>query len=158
MNEFSEIRSLVLTPTKAHNQFMPALQAISSSLSTYGQSPIEFIFTDSPRHDKFELERNIPSLLKDVVPTPNPSTMAALSLPTGTSVLMLSSTYQVNTRLNSILSDIRDNEIFYVGLDMEWPVNRETGVHGHVALISLTYGEEIFLIPVSSAYRTTMLS
>lgn len=137
---------------------MPALQAISSSLSTYGQSPIEFIFTDSPRHDKFELERNIPSLLKDVVPTPNPSTMAALSLPTGTSVLMLSSTYQVNTRLNSILSDIRDNEIFYVGLDMEWPVNRETGVHGHVALISLTYGEEIFLIPVSSAYRTTMLS
>lgn len=158
MNEFSEIRSLVLTPTKAHNQFMPALQSISSSLSTYGQSPIEFIFTDSSRHDKFELERNIPSLLRDVVPTSNPSTMAALSLPTGTSVLMLSSTYQVNICLNSILSDIQDNEIFYVGLDMEWPVNRETGVHGHVALISLTYGEEIFLIPVSSAYRTTMLS
>lgn len=158
MNEFSEIRSLVLTPTKAHNQFMPALQSISSSLSTYGQSPIEFVFTDSPRHDKFELERNIPSLLEDVVPTPNPSTLETLSLPTGTSVLMLSSTYQVNTRLNSILSDIRNNEIFYVGLDVEWPVNRETGVHGHVALISLTYGEEIFLIPVSSVYGATMLS
>jgi hypothetical protein len=158
VNEFSEIRSLVLTPTKAHNQFMPALQSISSSLSTYGQSPIEFVFTDSPRHDKFELERNIPSLLEDVVPTPNPSTLETLSLPTGTSVLMLSSTYQVNTRLNSILSDIRNNEIFYVGLDVEWPVNRETGVHGHVALISLTYGEEIFLIPVSSVYGATMLS
>ncbi len=97
-----------MTPTKAHDQFMPALQEISKSLTMYGHGPIEIVFTDNPR-------------------------------------------FQVNTRLNSIMSTISQSE-FYVALDMEWSVNRELGIQGRVAVISMTYGREIFLIPVRLSY------
>jgi hypothetical protein len=34
-------------------------------------------------------------------------------------------------------------------MDMEWPVHRDTGIYGKVALISIAYGRTVFLIPVS---------
>jgi hypothetical protein len=107
------------------------------------------VFTDSPRIDKGELEAKIPSLAKDVTPVPNLSTLAELLIPSDTPVLILSSTYQVNTRLTSIMQSIKDGDEFYAAVDMEWCVNRADGITGRVALISLTYGHEIFLIPVS---------
>ena len=137
---------MVLTPTKAHNQYMPALQAISKSLVDYGHGPIELAFTNSPRLDKNELESCIPSLLKDITPV-LPSSLESFHIPLGVEVLLLSSAYQVNTHLNSIMEHIGNNE-FVVALDMEWSVNREMGIQGCVALISMTYGKEIFLIPV----------
>ncbi len=148
VNEYSEIRSMTLTPTKVHSQFMPALQALSNSLITYGHSPIELVFTNNPRLNKSELEANIPSLLKDVVPVPNVSSLWAMTLPNNSQILLLTSPYQVNTRLNSIMNSVPDSHDFYVAVDMEWAVNCEVGIQGHVAIISMTYGEEIFLIPV----------
>jgi hypothetical protein len=71
-----------------------------------------------------------------------------LTIPASTSIIVLSSTFQVNTRLNSIMSGFRHNKGFFVAVDMEWSVNYDTHIHGHVALISLTYGKEIFTIPV----------
>ena len=68
VNEYSEIRSLVMTPTKVHSQYMPAIREVSKSLATYGHEPIQLVFTDAPRIDKQELEINVPSLLKDIVP------------------------------------------------------------------------------------------
>jgi len=142
---------MVLTPTKAHDQFMPALQQISKSLTMYGHSPIELVFTDNPRGDKRELETNIPSLLTDVVAVPDSSALQNLKLPETVQTLVLSSAFQINTRLNSIMSAISQSE-FYVALDMEWSVNREMGIQGRVAVISMTYGQEIFLIPVCLPY------
>ena len=71
-----------------------------------------------------------------------------LTIPVSATVVILSSSFQVNTRLNSIMSQIRHDEDFVIAVDMEWSVNRDTGIHGRVALISLTYGKEIFIIPV----------
>jgi len=137
-----------MTPTKAHSQYMPAIKEVSTSLATYGHKPIQLVFTDAPRIDKQELEVNVPSLLKDIVPVPNHSVLNPLTIPVSTAVIILSSTFQVNTRLNSIMSRVRHDEDFNVAIDMEWSVNRDTGIHGRIALISLTYGKEIFLIPV----------
>ena len=139
---------MVMTPTKAHSQYMPAIREVSKSLATYGHEPIQLVFTDAPRIDKQELEINVPSLLKDIVPVPNHSVLDPLTIPVSATVVILSSAFQVNTRLNSIMSQIRHNEDFVVAVDMEWSVNRDTGIHGRVALISLTYGNEIFIIPV----------
>ena len=127
---------------------MPAIREVSKSLATYGHEPIQLVFTDAPRIDKQELEINVPSLLKDIVPVPNHSILDPLTIPVSATVVILSSTFQVNTRLNSIMSKIRHDEDFVVAIDMEWSVNRDTGIHGRVALISLTYGKEIFIIPV----------
>ena len=148
VNEYSEIRSMVMTPTKAHSQYMPAIREVSKSLATYGHEPIQLVFTDAPWIDKQVLEINVPSLLNDIVPVPNHSVLDPLTIPVSSTVVILSSTFQVNTRLNSIMSKIRHDEDFFVAFDMEWSVNRDTGIHGRVALISLTYGKEIFIIPV----------
>ena len=139
---------MVMTPTKAHSQYMPAIREVSKSLATYGHKPIQLVFTDAPRIDKQELEINVPSLLKDIVPVPNHSVLDPLTIPVSATVVILSSSFQVNTRLNSIMSQIRHDEDFVIAVDMEWSVNRDTGIHGRVALISLTYGKEIFIIPV----------
>ena len=148
VNKYSEIQSMVMTPTKAHSQYMPAIREVSKSLATYRHEPIQLVFTDAPRIDKQELEINVPSLLKDIVPVPNHSVLDPLTIPLSATVVILSSTFQVNTRLNCIMSQIQHDEDFVVAVDMEWSVNRDTGIHGRVALISLTYGKEIFIIPV----------
>ena len=137
-----------MTPTKAHGQYMPALREIPKSLKQYGHEPIQLVFTDNPRADKQELEVNILSLLKDIVPVPNHTLLNQLTLPENNTIVMLSSTFQVNTRLNSIMNDIRDGNDFFMAMDIEWSVNCETEIHGRVALVSLSYRKEIFVIPV----------
>ena len=143
---------MTLTPTKAHNQFMPALAAVSESLKTYGHDSIEAVITDNPRSDKAALEAVLPSLQKDVVPVPDPKAGATLSLPHDMTINMLLTEYQVKTRLESIMSTASGHEDVYAAVDMEWPVNTTTGIQGHVAVISVTFGKEIFLIPVSLDY------
>jgi hypothetical protein len=77
INEMVEIRTMTLTPTKAHAQFMPAIKAVSKSLETYGHDPIGVVTTDMPRIDKPELENALPSLLDGVVPVPDISSQGS---------------------------------------------------------------------------------
>ncbi|KAF8633831.1 hypothetical protein AX17_004351 [Amanita inopinata Kibby_2008] len=150
INEYSEIRSMTLTPTKAHNQFMPALAAVSASLKTYGHDPVEGVMTDNPRGDKAALEAVLPSLRKDIVPVPDPKAGATLSLPNDMTINMLLTEFQVKTRLESIMSTASGHKDVHAAVDMEWPVNTTTGIQGHIAVISVTFGDEIFLIPLGS--------
>lgn len=148
VNEMAEIRSMVLTPSKAHSQLMPALKAISKSLEMYGHKPISAVMTDMPRIDKPELENTLPSLLTNVIPVPDIATLPHITIPVEWNVTELSSNYQVNTRLNTIMNGLQNNKDFYVAMDMEWSVNLENGIQGSVALISIAFEHEIFLLPV----------
>ncbi|KAG6886800.1 hypothetical protein C0992_002307 [Termitomyces sp. T32_za158] len=148
VNEMGEIRSMVLTPSKSHVQFMPALKAISKSLEMYGHKPISAVMTDMPRIDKPELENTLPSLLTGVVPVPDIATLPKITVPNEWNVTQLSSRYQVNTRLNTIMDSLSENEDFYVAMDMEWSVDLENGIQGRVALISIAFEHEIFLLPL----------
>ena len=140
---------MTLTPTKAHNQFMPALSAIAESLKTYGHDPVGTVVTDNPRGDKAELEAVLLSLWKDVVPVPDPTVGPTLSLPHDKTINMRLTEYQVKTCLESIMSTVSGHEDVYAAVNMKWAVNTTTGIQGHVAIISVTFGDEIFLIPVS---------
>jgi hypothetical protein len=148
VNEYGEIRNMTLTPTKAHDQFMPALSKIPFSLRQYGHSDIELVYTDSVRGDKAELERIFPSLVRDVHPVPS-STLPSLSLPDGWSVSELGTTYQVNMRLDSLMEDLQTiSGDAYVAMDMEWPVDLQNGIQGRVSLIQLAFHQQIYLMPV----------
>ncbi|KAG6848519.1 hypothetical protein H0H93_016335 [Arthromyces matolae] len=153
VNEFVEIRSMVLTPSKAHSQFMPALCGISKSLEMYGHKPIGAVMTDMPRIDKPELEKMLPSLLTDVVPVPDITVFPQLTVPEDWNVTQLGSRYQVNTRLNTIMNSLVDNREFVVAMDMEWPVDTQNGIQGSVALISIAFNHEIFLIPLHQYWQ-----
>ncbi|KAG6877083.1 hypothetical protein C0992_010900, partial [Termitomyces sp. T32_za158] len=153
INEMNEIRSMILTPSKAHAQFMPALQAISKSLETYGHKPIGAVMTDMPRLDKPELEKTLPSLLTNVVPVPDIATLPKLSVPIEWNVTQLGSRFQINTRLNTLMDGLADKERFFVAMDMEWSVDIQNGIQGPVALITIAFKYEIFLIPLTQYWH-----
>ncbi|TCD61520.1 hypothetical protein EIP91_008291 [Steccherinum ochraceum] len=151
VNEYGEIRILLLTEGKAHAQYMPAMQAVSESLKTYGHDPIELIFTDNPRADKPELERAFPSLLKDVVPVPDASSLEPLSIPPQfTPIDLLESAFRVTSRCAEIIQRIPPNGDFYVAMDMEWPVDPDTHMQGLVSVISIAYHQGLYVIPLHS--------
>ena len=141
---------MILTPTKAHNQYTPALLAISHSLEVYGHPPVDLVFTDNVRGDKAELENIFPSLLRDVQPIPDQSSYPTLSCPPEWQITILSSSFQIESRLNSLMEDVSDDGELVVGLDMEWPVDRSCSISGRVAVISIALEREIYLLQVCS--------
>lgn len=150
-NEYVEIRQMTLTPTKAHDQFMPALAKISESLKMYGHGEIEAVMTDNVRADKAELERMFPSLRKDVHPVPLETSLPVLGVPSDWDICVLDTKYLINNRLNELmerLKDLREDQSLDVGMDMEWSVYRDQGIHGRVALVSIAYSGCIYLIQV----------
>lgn len=157
-NNYGECRKMTLTPTKGHEDCMPALAEIPATLVKYGHSPVKVVFTDNVRGDKEALERAFPSLLDGVNPVPS-SSLEDLEIPSDWDVCRLGSVFQVNGRMNSIMEDLSNGDLdssgsgsrseLHVAMDMEWPVDRDTGIYGKVALISIAYGRTVFLIPVS---------
>ena len=65
--------------------------------------PVEVVFTDNVRGDKRELELAFPSLLHDVTPVPVKLRLDRLEIPQDWSVVPLTSTHQVNLRLQVIM-------------------------------------------------------
>lgn len=138
---------MTLTLSKAHHQFMPAIAAIWKSLDTYGHHPVQVAFTDNVWSDKAELENVLPALRHNVIPVPDVSSLKHLILPMK-DVILLSSAFQVNTWLNSIMDSIPAGGELYVAMDMEWSVDQSNGIQGRVALISIALNSDIFLLPV----------
>jgi hypothetical protein len=156
-NEYVEIRSMLLTPTKSHDQFMPALSLIPASLELYGHGGIEAIYTDS-LSDKTELEHIFPSLMHDIVPVSEGIELDPLLIPPSYTILLLSSTYQINQRFNELLPalDISETRALHVGFNMEWDVNLTTGIQGSVALLQVAFQDCIYLIQVSIVVSLSM--
>ncbi|GBE79021.1 hypothetical protein SCP_0202180 [Sparassis crispa] len=72
----------------------------------------------------------------------------------------LSSTYQINGRLNNLMEDLQiipSQNSIHVAMDMEWSVDRSNGIHGRVALITVAYQRYIYLIPVAKYVENNFL-
>lgn len=158
-NNYGECQKMTLTPTKGHNDCMPALAEIPVTLAKYGHAPVKVVFTDNVRRDKSALEQAFPSLLYDVSPVPS-SALDDLALPDGWHVCRLGSTFQINSRMNCLMDELRgvdDEGELFVAMDLEWPVDRETGIYGKVSLISFAYEKAVYLIPVSPLKPISLL-
>ncbi|KAG1904896.1 uncharacterized protein F5891DRAFT_717553 [Suillus fuscotomentosus] len=141
---------MTLTPTKGHDDCMPALAKIPVTLAKYGHAPVKILFMDNVHGDKSALERAFPSLLYSVNPVPS-SGLEDLVVPDGWHVCHLGTTYQINNRMNCLMDELQvdaEKEL-HVAFDLEWPVDRETGIYGRVSLVSLAYDKAIYLIPIS---------
>ena len=154
INEYVEVRTMTLTPTKGHAQFMPALATIPHSLHDYGHEDVRLVFTDNVHADKNELERVFPSLLQNVKPVPLSTSMECLEVPTEWTITILESTYQILTRLNIILEQLDilpADQLIDIAMDMEWSVNHSEGIQGWIALVTIAFSHCIYLIRVSFA-------
>lgn len=150
LNEWGEIRHFSLNFSKAHDQFMPEFGAMAKSLEMHGLPAIEAVYTDNVQADKSRLEKEIPSLTRDVVRTPNKETTARLEWPPNWTVSILTSSFQINSVFNSLmeLANSQSNPTT-VGFSSLWPVDLETGTHSRVALLQIAYNRKVYLVRVS---------
>ncbi|KAI0281535.1 hypothetical protein BC826DRAFT_1140742 [Russula brevipes] len=152
---YGELRAMALTMTKGHEQVMPALAEIPASLCKYGHRDIELVFTDNVRGDKRELERTLPSLLRDVQPVTH-SDLKPLTITTDWEISVLRSRYQVDNLLNTFLEDVAalpSESSRAIAMDMEWSVNRQTGVHSLVSVVTIAFDKKIWVVQVSFAHK-----
>ncbi|TFY77147.1 hypothetical protein EWM64_g6866 [Hericium alpestre] len=150
VNEFGECRAMTLTMTKAHDQFMPTLAEIPHSLALYGHDDTEVVFTDNPKADKAELEQIIPALLHGIEPAPS-SSLKPLIVPPEFDIFILGSLWLVNSWLEAFMDTVHalpKTKEFVIAMDMEWSVDRQTGIHGRVVLVTITFDRCVYLIPL----------
>jgi len=150
LNEYSEIRGMTFTPSKAHDGWAPVLQAILPSLRDYGHSEPKVVFTDNIRADKDRLLSIFPSLSAGVTPIEPVGALESLALPSDWEIVHLTNTHQVNLRFNLIMNQHSDENPIIVAFGMQWPVNTGTGVSGRVALLEFAYQKVVYLIQVCS--------
>lgn len=149
-----EIRSLLFTPTKSHDHYMPALAQIPASLELYGHESIALAFTDNPWADAPELERAIPSLKRDIVPAPDCSNLSCIAIPDDWSMEVASSKFQIENRCREIIDSLTADSDMHIAVDMEWPVDRDgEGVAGRVSVISIAFEKRVLVLLVSSVFR-----
>ena len=149
VNEYGEIRSMNFTPSKGQEDWAPILEAMLPSLKSFGHAPPKLVFTDNIRADKDRLLSVFPSLSTNVTPIPAPNDAASLLLPSDWSLVLLTSTHQVNLRFNIIMNHHTDENPVVVALSVQWPLDIMKAAAGRVSLIQVTYQGVVYLIQVS---------
>jgi hypothetical protein len=56
------------------------------------------------------------------------------------------------------MEDVTQGEELYIGMDMEWPVDRTSSIQGQVVVISIAYEKNVFLLQVCSSKHATSSS
>jgi hypothetical protein len=130
---------------------MPVLAEVAHSIRRYGHPDVQLLYTDNVRGDKNMYECVFPSLKENVKPVVPPSSLEALSIPDDWQTTLLSTSFQINSRLNALMDELRhipESQNLNVAMDMEWPVNLTTGIYGRVAIISISFEKSIYIIQV----------
>jgi hypothetical protein len=147
---------MTLTPTKAHDQFMPVLAEVAHSIRRYGHPDVELLYTDNVRGDKNMYECVFPSLKEKVKPVVPPSSLEPLSIPNDWQTTLLSTTFQINSRLNALMDELRhisESQNLNIAMDMEWSVDKTTGIYGRVAIVSISFEKSIYVIQVCNHFQ-----
>ncbi|GAA5917136.1 hypothetical protein JCM5296_006594 [Sporobolomyces johnsonii] len=158
-NEFGELRVCSLVPTKAHDQFLPALQGVAASLSRYGHSPPVVFYTDNPRGDRNTLESAFTSLRQDLAPSPDLSPFSHLPLfPTPADIVVLDTAEKVDDAIGTIVLSVEDGASEAIGFDLEWNVE-EDGLGRQqraatTAVVQLAWRTKVFVIQFAKIART----
>ncbi|BGP51804.1 hypothetical protein JCM10450v2_007760 [Rhodotorula kratochvilovae] len=159
-NEFGEIKQCALVPTKAHDQFLPALESMNTHLSLYGHDPPSLFYTDNPRGDTAVLRQAFPSLTRNTAPASDASPHAHLPPFTSLSLdapVILSTLSAAHDTLGTILRESIEGEL--VGLDCEWNV-QDTGRGGMerggmTAIVQIAWRTQVFIVQLAVIYRTS---
>ncbi|HVT63048.1 MAG TPA: hypothetical protein VHD33_06160, partial [Legionellaceae bacterium] len=106
VNEYGEVRQMLLTATKAHDQIMPTLSYVPKSLHMFGHTAPEVIFTDNVNTDKHAFESIFPSLKDNSIPVIDTTHLPQFALDSDWAIALFTSDFQINATLNTILKSI----------------------------------------------------
>ena len=151
-NERGELRICDLVATKAHSQIEQHLMQLNRSLSLYGHSQPQIIFTDNMA-DKPLLQTCFPELTKDVIPVEKYSHLPPMCLPHDCHVFEYDTASGIDQAIWSIMDNVDEDTAITVGFDTEWNVNVTN--HGHTqrrditAVIQIAWKNHVYLFQVS---------
>lgn len=156
-NEFDEIRAMTIVPSTAMDFIEGSLKGLVDSLKRNGHPEPELFFTDDVVKDRDFLEKNLPSLKKDVrrINSKAKDKYEHLdritSVPASHVVHVLDNCAQINEKCLSIMEDLDSGtEKLYVGFDTEWTVfSNGTHVKSKVAICQIAYKNCIFICQLS---------
>ncbi|KAJ2922273.1 hypothetical protein H1R20_g14824, partial [Candolleomyces eurysporus] len=143
------IRAQALTLTKAHDERLGPLVAMSRSMKRYGYSDPPVAFSDDPVKDKALLYSAFPSLAQGLTPMAAAYGLKELRLPPSVRILTLESLSVIEATLSSLLQplDISPRSTLVIGFDAEWNISRTTGV-SIIQLSPQSQPDDIYIIPV----------
>ncbi|BGP42409.1 hypothetical protein JCM10449v2_006414 [Rhodotorula kratochvilovae] len=155
-NEYGEIKQCALVPTKAHDQFAPALAAINTHLKLYGNAQPTLFYTDNVRGDAGVLRHAFPSLTHNLAPPINSSPYAHLPAFTcPATIVVLSSLATAQDALAMLLRESAEGEI--VGFDAEWNVQQDDFGRVQrgltVAIVQIAWRDRVFIIQLALILR-----
>jgi hypothetical protein len=150
-NQYGELRGSYLVGSKAQSQFAAALNAISTSLSTYGHQQPQLMFTDNLDDTAF-LTWHFPSLSQDVMPVSEHARLPPFQIPDTVTILPVTSIHQIEVAVASILDALdaeSPDQYLAVGLDAEWNVHHGSSAKSNTAVLQIAFGLRVFVFQVS---------
>ncbi|KAJ2920858.1 hypothetical protein H1R20_g16236, partial [Candolleomyces eurysporus] len=143
------IRGQVLALTKAHDERLGPLMAMSRSMKVFGYREPPVAFSDDPVKDKALLYSAFPSLARGLTPMAHAYGLEELTLPLSTRIVTLDSPHVIEAKLSSLLDplDCDPQATLVIGFDAEWNISRTSGV-SIIQLYPQSRPDEIYIIPV----------
>ncbi|GAA6034100.1 hypothetical protein JCM8097_000695 [Rhodosporidiobolus ruineniae] len=156
-NEYGEIKQCSLVPTKAHDQFVPAVESMRHHLVQYGHNEPFILYTDNPRGDAAALRAALPSLLRGVAPSLDSSLYAHLPpFPPvePAKIVVLETLERAHRTIGLVLEEAQGTTI---GFDIEWNVREDArgGMQreGGTAVVQLAVGDTVYLVQLARIRR-----
>ncbi|KAJ7152904.1 hypothetical protein C8R46DRAFT_912792, partial [Mycena filopes] len=151
INEFEQIRQMVLTPTRHLTHIEKPLRGIVKSLHEHGHPPLSLLWTDNVKADHQFVERVIPTLRVNVDPTTSDGgkKYPALTVPNDLRIRVASSISLIDQTCRSILADLEQQETdqkIFVGFSVDW--DWQAGKEGHfpAALMQISVADFVYLL------------
>jgi hypothetical protein len=156
-NEKGEIRICDLVATKAHSQFILALQKMKESLTRYGHQQPALFYTDN-MSDKAFLERVFPSLRDGVIPAEKYGHLDTFSLPDDVETSVHYTMESMDNAVRTIYHIKPVDAEMTIGFDIEWNVEIGAGgsvrSNGPTAIVQIAYGMKVYIFQVSTNYTS----
>jgi hypothetical protein len=141
LNEFSEIVTFGMLPSKGHEDFKPLLKNLAKRYETHRFPMPKLFYTDDCCKDKHILMECIPSLALDYVPF---SEFPLLKIPDATSILFSNCHQEISDICEAIIELIEADPIVF-GVDMEWNVDISSGSRSKVSLVQIAKNDCIYV-------------
>lgn len=155
LNEYEEIRLMVLSHSKKMENLSPQFNEMMNTYQRLGMNAPELFYTDNVIGDQAFLKEVIPSLCKDVVEVA-PKNRALLkgqeqfhllpkvTLPSDTTIIVISEVNEIDTACQVIIDDSERSDNVYLGFDYEWVGS------SFISLIQISYKNIVYLFRVHS--------
>lgn len=153
INEFEQVRQMILTPTRHLHHIERPLRGIVKSLHEHGHAPISLLWTDNVKADHKFVERVIPTLRVGVdhSTTRGGRSYPLMKVPNGLKIRIASSIQLIDQACTSILSDIgevRTDTKIFVGFSMEWDWRASAAGHFPASLMQIAISDFVYLFQV----------